>query len=288
VKKEPEIDPVLEFALKYRAGLNFPGEKFPGLVTYAFVHDDNASKVFSGGCYATFPTNFRAYGNSSKYLITQTNPKYYVQGEEGMPLIHRYVDYLINRSIFAEAFVHKDAEDSWKNGYVLDMSLPAQIVISAAIYARYAREQWRWVADFNACLDAGIPEDEAFVAMMFYRKAPKGEDVQPTTSFAGHTVLMQGSFTKKGFENLLNKTYSETVIINDVPCSENPNYKGIAQLFCGSGYDLEHPKYPKPAKGVKEAIGMFKRNNIYSVSELKLLWEMFKAHNLPKKKKGDK
>jgi len=226
VKKKSAIDPVLKFALEYRAGLNFAKGKHPGLVTYAFVKtEDNASPVFSGGCYARFPPDCNREGKGSRYLITQTNPSYYLQGETGMPLIHRYVDYLINRSIFAEAFVHKDAEDSWKNGYVLDMSLPAQIVVSAAIYARYGREQWRWVADFNACLDAGIPEDEAFVAMMFFRSSVGGNDVYPTTSFGGHTVLMQGAFTKKGFKNLLNKTYSGTAPINAEPCSLNPNYR---------------------------------------------------------------
>jgi len=285
VKKPPKIDPVLEFALANRGELNPPQEDFRSLVRYSFVTDiGEKSNTFIGGCFAAFPTNWNRGGKGSKYLMTQTNPRHYGRGEEGMPLVHRYVDYLINRSIFAEVFVHKDAEDSWKNGFVLDMSFPAQLVVSAAIYARYAREQWRWVADFNACLDAGIPEDEAFVAMMFYRSAPITKDITPSVAFGGHTVLMQGTFTKTAFKNLLNKTYSENAPINSTPCNQLPKYAGIARLFSDHGDDLTHPSYTALSVDQEYLPVGFRRPNVYALKALKGMWEMFKAHNLPVEK----
>jgi len=104
-----------------------------------------------------------------------------------------YIDWVINESIFADAFNCKNAEEFLKKGSILDCSYPKYYVIGSACALRQAYEFKNFYDAWKLAVENGVDKHVAFlVATMF-------KDGFQHSKGSGHTVIMQVSEAHKDF-----------------------------------------------------------------------------------------
>jgi len=122
-----------------------------------------------------------------------------------------YIDWLINRSPWAEVFVDKNAESVMELGYLVDAKHPSNFITSAMIASRFITEAYVSPDTFEGrnklffeLLEAGVPETESFLFCHYYSGAKK--DLFPvyySPISTGHTVFSDRMFDKDYFKNFL-------------------------------------------------------------------------------------
>jgi len=104
-----------------------------------------------------------------------------------------YIDWVLNESIFADAFNCKNAEEFLKKGSILDCSYSKYYVIGSACALRQAYEYENFYNAWKLAVDNGVDKHVAFlVATMF-------KDSFEYNRGSGHTVIMQVSTNQKDF-----------------------------------------------------------------------------------------
>jgi hypothetical protein len=118
-----------------------------------------------------------------------------------------FLDWLMNRSAYAKAFITKDPKEQLAQGYSLLRTDVYGHTLGAACVAQ--RNMWEHTSILVAWYDlvkAGTPEDMAFFVahMMSFNKDKNGGVGFNATR--GHVVLDSGSFYKKNLHNFLGNT----------------------------------------------------------------------------------
>lgn len=122
----------------------------------------------SDNLYFTSPEEFRRKGH-------ETNPS--------------YIPWLVNDSPVAEVFVEKDVDFILDNFFVLDATLPHNLVICAGIFARHLAEFPERLRVFQQLVDNGINGNVAFVLTYNTRANRKG--VFQTSFWGNHNGMRE-------------------------------------------------------------------------------------------------
>ena len=123
-----------------------------------------------------------------------------------------FIDWLINRSPWAEIFVDKDASSVYKYGYVVDANYPASFITSAFIASRFITESYLTQGEmegrclvYHELLEIGCTENEAFMFAHMY--APFSCDKLYPVTFSrfssGHSTFHAYSYQENYVRNFL-------------------------------------------------------------------------------------
>lgn len=150
---------------------------------------------------------------------------------------HWFVDYMLNRSIYSDAFITKDATQALAEGVVLiDGEKPGNLVGGAAVGLR---RLWEHVYVARAAYDLvqqGVNEDLAF-AIGHTIQAPSNIKDHTNVSWSAnlnwHTSLNPGSLGWKGLANLLAHKFKPTE-----KYVSTGNYRYYSDMFSAGDGDL--------------------------------------------------
>lgn len=131
-------------------------------------------------------------------------------------LLHRFIDWLVNRSPWQHLHLDKDVDSILKYGYVVDADNPSSFITSGFIASRFVTESYTSKGEVeNRCkvyeelLDMGCSENEAFFFAHMYTSEGKGKQVYPV-SFArwssGHSTFYANNYQENYVRNFLNAT----------------------------------------------------------------------------------
>lgn len=77
-----------------------------------------------------------------------------------------WVDYIINRSNYRDAFLTKDVEEGMEHGFFVDVTKPKYIVNAGLLAIRHQFEFEDWI--FNEVLSMGFSEEESYMLSSLY------------------------------------------------------------------------------------------------------------------------
>lgn len=212
------------------------GAKKALYMLYAQYHKAGTKSITSyidadfDGKYKASPTFFTCYGGlrhdypavpdtfnaaDKKYIayfctvfIRDLGDKYSHFPEEE----NRYLEWLFNKSMFAECFVTKTAKDARKHGVICNTHLPASILVQACTFGRNVSHMARVPKMWNILVDAGVDAHLALLAAHQFSPITPSDytEVVPVMMDGGNSVFNTLRwFTDDGFKRFVNQDRSK-------------------------------------------------------------------------------
>lgn len=138
----------------------------------------------------------------------------------------KYITYLTTESPFKEAFLIKNADWIWENGYLLTGNVSAQMLCGACIATRQAWEYPYYVEAWMGLAEQGIPLNAAYIFGSYATES--GGKFAFGASGTGHTVFSLSGMEEEAVINFLD---CKPVNENDKPHKENPRYDGVNAMW---------------------------------------------------------
>lgn len=138
----------------------------------------------------------------------------------------KYITYLTTESPFKEAFLVKNADWIWENGYLLTGNVSAQMLCGACIATRQAWEYPYYVEAWMGLAEQGIPLNAAYIFGSYATES--GGKFAFGASGTGHTVFSLAGMEEEAVINFLD---CKPVKENDKPHKENPRYDGVNAMW---------------------------------------------------------
>ena len=187
-----------------RADTNKGSNAFIGLI---FKHKVNGELQYyelgSGPCHgALSQSSLRSYCSG---IIKDYEPEYILSSVQRLLVpqadAEMFIEWLVQRSPYQEAFITKDVKDILKYGYVCRTDLPNTFVAGALIASRFITENYNdWIVErfkvFKKFIEAGISETEAFLfAHSFGLKTKAGGkwEMEVSNLSSGHAAIDLGN-----------------------------------------------------------------------------------------------
>lgn len=139
----------------------------------------------------------------------------------------KYITYLTTESPFKEAFLVKNADWIWENGYLLTGNVSAQMLCGACIATRQAWEYPQYIEAWMGLAEQGIPLNAAYI-FGSYAVKDRGGKFAFGSSGTGHTVFSLGGMEEEAVINFLD---CKPVKENKNPHKENPRYDGVNTMW---------------------------------------------------------
>lgn len=193
---------------------------------YCFASMDNKAPFknhpFQIFCY--FFSKFKLEGN-------RTRRKTFIKEER------KYVDYLVNRSMFAPCFENKNITFHINEGAIMNTKFHPSIHITAAVFDRYRAEYPQIVTSWNKAVKAGLNEDAAlfFASIFQWNSRNRVFCYYPVSS--GHTVFYAQNISPQYLENWLNRKCSLPDPAN-ATLSFSTRYAGFSKMWGPSGFHI--------------------------------------------------
>lgn len=124
----------------------------------------------------------------------------------------KFIDWLVNRSAWADVFLTKDVKDILKYGYVARTDLSNNLVAGAMIATRFITESYSGdicerIPVYKELLDAGCTEAEAYIfSHVLSAEKPRARSPYPiivSALYSGHEPFGVGSKSVSYFKNFL-------------------------------------------------------------------------------------
>lgn len=149
-----------------------------------------------------------------------------------------YITYVIERSPYKDAFLNKQAKSVIKHKWMfMDVSQPANYLVSALIAIRYTHEYQNMVKCWNDLVNAGVNEDLAWLIMSVSNYHPEEETkVSFFANNSGHTVL-NSIIPMEEAKNFLNRKFVQPQPAYN-STGQMVNYKGFDALWSVHGMDV--------------------------------------------------
>lgn len=149
----------------------------------------------------------RLKGNKPKYILSTI-----MAPRTTKEKLINFTDWLINRSVWKDVFLEKDAEQAELLGHVVDANFPANFVASAMMASRFLTEVYVSGMDkreivYDELLKLGLSEDESFFFAHLYK--PNGGGTYPIVFnrlSSGHSTFLSSGFNKEYCKNFLTHT----------------------------------------------------------------------------------
>lgn len=226
---------LLDTAIAHREVLNKKGK---GFANFAFIFKRAKPKNFlDKPCFAAISNDL----NRPIYMVDW--PFATLERKLGKPDL-KYVNWLINDSFMAEAYLTKNAVDVIEHGAVLDCAHSAQYVITSAIALRYVKE-FPFIVDNWNMASQYISGDDAFFFSHVIREGEQNKDVYTLSAYSimGHSAL--GAYDRRAFTRIHKKE-----IITSLPSmTKKANYNGLSSILLTpqehGGLKIKLPKITK-------------------------------------------
>lgn len=170
------------------------------LCAYSLGLEDGTVVVSTNPFCHAFLQYFREKGLAAAPLVlantVQTERPYYDKN-----LCSFYLEWLINESPYANAFLSKDVDKLVEDGILVDLRQPYNYVCGAAIATRYAWEYPENAKVFMLLAHEGVDKDKAFLASTSLVKNLDGTFSCFPADF--HTCLSASRITKEVALNFL-------------------------------------------------------------------------------------
>lgn len=124
----------------------------------------------------------------------------------------KFIDWLVNRSSWAEVFITKDVKDILKYGYVARTDLSNNLVAGAMIATRFITESYSQdicerIPVYKELLESGCDEAEAYIfSHVLSAEKPKASSPYPiivSALYSGHEPFGVSSKSVSYFKNFL-------------------------------------------------------------------------------------
>lgn len=178
---------------------------------------------YNAPCHASLS---RSHGG--RYVISVCKTDEYCNGLSEHD-IKRYITYLTCESPFAPAFLVKNADWIYENGYILTGYVSAQLLGGACIATRQAWEYPIFIKAWLGLAEQGIPLNLAYVFGSYATK--NREKWGFGAGGGGHNVF---SFSRMDEQALVNFSDGKVVKENAKPYHQDNNYTGVNSLWGGS------------------------------------------------------
>lgn len=221
------------------------GRKWGNVAGIAIVFPDSIHVSPNQACHAGLSNNYD--GNKEKGSIAVVSglmkPSNGVVDEEEA---HYFLDWLLNRSVYAPTFITKSADEALYTKTIISSSFhPSNLMAGGLVASRHLWEHAQLGRVFVDLAKAGVNEDLAFyLSHLFSGRFDRGGNCSFGTVHNGHCPMDPGVMGKAELKNYLehkpqrlNKTYHENYV-----------YHGYDAMFGESrrnGYYTElHKKFP--------------------------------------------
>lgn len=210
----------------------------PSLSNYGFVYEKRENRLWTGmACYYALG-GVRHIGNVEK-------PKYFIDyvwcNPGGREILDRnermhgtpkegtleYIDFILNRSAWSDAFVTKDADEVVDRGSVLRTDMDVRYILTAAMLFRYIYEIPAHVPKWLSIKDHVDPS----VAILFTHCLQVGKDnrIEVWKVGDGHRILSGYDVTKQRVWNVMHKQYDDGE--KRPTMAENSSYTGLRKIW---------------------------------------------------------
>lgn len=139
----------------------------------------------------------------------------------------KYITYLTTESPFKDAFLIKNADWIWKNGYILTGNVSAQMMGGACIATRQAWENPQFVEAWMGLAEQGLPLNVAFLFGSYALKSSNGKFAMGAGS-SGHTVFSLSGMEEAAMVNFID---AKPVAENKKTYYEQNNYEGVNAMW---------------------------------------------------------
>lgn len=234
-------------------------------VCYALITKgaEGRNSIFVDACVYPF---FKAYGRDEKKFLT-------------------YINWLVKRSLFAPAFISKDAKKIWKRGALFNAEkYPAYYIIGAATALRYISENPE-IVDVWHLLRPYTSDNQAFVLAHHFKHFRVGEQViglvgQCSSTNTNHIIPSPPTL------NIRNRKFNRH---GTAPMAKDSNYRGLGRIWGEAKYTtyfallLCYPKYSlsKSTNSFGKAISL----TYYPLDDIKrVVKEVLELNSKPKEK----
>lgn len=203
-----------------RSNNNKSSNAFIGLV---FKHNTTGElhyhELGPGPCHgALSQSSLRSYCSG---IIKAYSPEYILSSVQNLLVpqadAEMFIEWLVQRSPYQEAFITKDVKDILKYGYVCRTDLPNTFVAGALIASRFITESYndsivKRFKVFKKFTEAGISETEAFLfahSFVLNNKAGGRWEVEVSNLSSGHAAIDLGGRGLTYAKNFLNANIAD-------------------------------------------------------------------------------
>lgn len=249
-KPEPAVDPADLQGLIDKAISDCKKESQNVTARYAFIYNNGKIVVSQNtACHHSVMSLGRDDKLKTQSIVTCINgPKAqdaHLTKEESV----QFYDWLLNRSPYANAFVSKDADESFnKHKYaVMNVSAPANMLQGALITTRQPWEHHNVVKVFCKLVDRGVDENTAYILGSLFREST-GDSLTYGMQMAGHFNLDLAVMKVADCISFVRNTpYKLTK-----PFNEGGEPMAVHDMFIGKGKDSAR-NYAKKLVGLAGA-----------------------------------
>jgi len=187
-----------------------------------FGIDDKPTYMGGGACHGQFSAG--NFSRTPKYLWWDSGLyKNLFKTSYQKP----FIDWFVNESLYAEAFLSKSFEEVRDCGYLCRTDLPQNFVIGAAIMSRFIGENYNDFSSsrkvYYAMIDAGISIEDAYIFSFLLSMPDNKIYFSPYSS--GHTIFNLSYATKKTYQNYKNRN----LILDSITFQKNGGYGGYSK-----------------------------------------------------------
>lgn len=162
---------------------------------------------------------------NGKYVISMCKPEKNCEGLS-KEAIKKYITYLTCESPFAPAFLVKDADWIYDNGYILTGDVSAQMLGGACIATRQAWEYPRFIKAWLGLAEQGIPLNLAY---LFGSYATESRGKWGFGSGGGGHCVFSMSYMDN--QAIINFSDGKVAKENKKPFHQDSNYNGINSMW---------------------------------------------------------
>lgn len=165
----------------------------------------------------------------------------------------RYLDFIFNRSPWAECFTEKDASKAWEDRcVVMSTSAPANLLQGALMTTRHTWEKVPRVELWYKLVNLGVNERHAFLAMNF--ACAEDGSVFLSALSSDHSPVGSEGITVDGVKSFMTKPPSDKL---SLPYNQGGSYVGVKAMWeTGSKrlQDLFHKDFEDACKEPLSAV----------------------------------
>lgn len=237
------------------------------ICSFGFEFEDGSRSLqYNAPCHAGLRVY---YGGKGPKKVTQLaycirREKRFITGKEEA---HKaYVDYIINKSPWAVAFLTKDIEEAYTKDILMNIDANHNVVCGAAVALRVGTEKQGRIDTFKMLVDKGVSGHAAWLISFCY--VPNGKGYVPSFSGGGHDVI-DCYRSWKGMIQFFSKGYFRKGAVGGKTYREYSYYDGFCEYVAGgNSVDTIRTWMEKNVKAKTSGEGF---NKVTSINEESLL-----------------
>lgn len=237
-----------EFLTEARKMLHAQRKSIHDCVWYTVIYEgDKEARGYHTACYATI-CDYPSRTGTALVVVNNLQSMTYRE-EYPKELVIRYLDYLMNRSPWSDAFLIKDAERAYGEKVTFHRcDVPSNYMVGALTAVRNISEEFNknHIHHWAALVEAGCSEDWAW--LLGWNTYLDSQRWSLTRGVSGHCVWNGGS-SVDNYEGYLKGKVRQA---NDTLADKAKYYKPVNYAFAGDKWQLNKYNYSGGAYGLNQ------------------------------------